>query len=190
MMLNDPKTLQRIDEVFVFIASDANGEGVPAFQAGAVMLPLVCADKARVDSLRKMARANGEGKRQQDHAGPVLRPRRPGSDRMTQDEHRARHELLHQMFDELLADYLTCNRGKVPSMTTVMELVTWSHQQTIEPQTEPTGNIMDIAKGPWKNLPCGSKRRTTVSGQSVREYRYLTPVDNRSFDLHTVAWVG
>jgi hypothetical protein len=56
VILNHPKTLQRIDEVFVFVASDADGEGVPAFLSGDVMLPLVCADKARVDSLRGMAK--------------------------------------------------------------------------------------------------------------------------------------
>jgi hypothetical protein len=51
-----PKTLLRIDEVFVFIASDEDGEGVPAFMAGSVAMPLVCADKERVDSLRDIAK--------------------------------------------------------------------------------------------------------------------------------------
>jgi hypothetical protein len=56
-MIHDaPKTLLRIDEVFVFVASDADGEGVPAFSDGEFVMPLVCADKARVDSLRAMAR--------------------------------------------------------------------------------------------------------------------------------------
>ena len=57
MMINPKKTLLKIDEVFVFIASDADGEAVPAFQApNETWFPLVCADKARVDSLRAMAR--------------------------------------------------------------------------------------------------------------------------------------
>jgi hypothetical protein len=58
MMLNHPKTLQRIDELFVFIASDANGEGAPAFfdAATATLMPLIAADRARVDSLRRMAK--------------------------------------------------------------------------------------------------------------------------------------
>ena len=56
MIRDDPKTLQRIDEVFVFVASDGDGEGVPAFFNGGLMMPLVCADKARVDSLREVAR--------------------------------------------------------------------------------------------------------------------------------------
>jgi predicted peroxiredoxin len=49
------KTLLRIDEVFVFIASDADGEGIPAF-CGVYPLPLICADKTRVDPLRELAR--------------------------------------------------------------------------------------------------------------------------------------
>jgi hypothetical protein len=56
MMIESKKTLLRIDELFAFIASDANGEGLPAFQHGHLMMPLVCADKARVDSLREKAR--------------------------------------------------------------------------------------------------------------------------------------
>lgn len=52
-----PKTLLRIDEMFVFIASDSDGEGIPAFSTpSGLMMPLVCADKARVDSLRERAK--------------------------------------------------------------------------------------------------------------------------------------
>jgi hypothetical protein len=55
--ISQPKTLLRIDEVFVFIAKDVDGEGVPAFMTpDGMMLPMVCADKARVDSLREMAK--------------------------------------------------------------------------------------------------------------------------------------
>lgn len=71
MILNHPKTLQRIDEVFVFVASDADGEGVPAFCHGDKWLPLICADKARVDSLREMAKdgvAAGSVARESDQA--------------------------------------------------------------------------------------------------------------------------
>jgi dihydroorotase-like cyclic amidohydrolase len=56
VILNHPKTLQRIDEVFVFVASDADGEGVAAFFDGEHGLPLIAADKARVDSLREIAK--------------------------------------------------------------------------------------------------------------------------------------
>ena len=45
------------------------------------------------------------------------------------------HKMLHQGLDELIADYLTCNYGKTPGQTTVAELMQWSHQQTIEPDT-------------------------------------------------------
>jgi hypothetical protein len=53
---NHQKTLLHIDELFVFVASDKDGEAVPAFEAGTVMMPLVAADKARVDTLRSIAR--------------------------------------------------------------------------------------------------------------------------------------
>ncbi len=46
----------RIDEIYAFIAEEAKGEGVCAFQFGNTLLPMVCADIARVDSLREKAR--------------------------------------------------------------------------------------------------------------------------------------
>lgn len=52
-MMNTPKKLRRIDELFAFIATDADGERLPAFSAGSMMMQMVCADKARVDSLRE-----------------------------------------------------------------------------------------------------------------------------------------
>ena len=55
MILDHPKTLKRIDELFVFVSSDADGEGVPAIADGPLMLPLICADRERVDSLREVA---------------------------------------------------------------------------------------------------------------------------------------
>ena len=51
MILDHPKTLKRIDELFVFVASDADGDSM--------MLPLVCADRERVDSLREVAKYLG-----------------------------------------------------------------------------------------------------------------------------------
>lgn len=48
-------------------------------------------------------------------------------------EHKKRHEDLYAAFDELLADYLRHNRGKRPSTTTALEIMHWSHQQTIKP---------------------------------------------------------
>jgi hypothetical protein len=52
---------------------------------------------------------------------------------VTQDEHRERHKLLHQMMDELVADYLMHVRGAMPSTSTLMQLMEWSHAQTIDP---------------------------------------------------------
>ena len=46
--------------------------------------------------------------------------------------HIARHQELHRAFDELLADFIT-HTGKLPSNTTLMEFLTWSYQQTIDP---------------------------------------------------------
>jgi hypothetical protein len=55
--ISTPKTLLRIDEIYAFIAQDKDGEGLPAFSMpGGMMLPMVCADKERVDSLRAIAR--------------------------------------------------------------------------------------------------------------------------------------
>lgn len=47
----------KIDEMFAFIAVEEDGEGLPAFQMGDMLMPLVAADSARVDSLRRMAQA-------------------------------------------------------------------------------------------------------------------------------------
>lgn len=57
---------------------------------------------------------------------------------MTREEHRARHIELHRAFDELVADWLNHNltRDCHLSNTSIMDLMKWSHQQTIEP-TEP-----------------------------------------------------
>jgi len=47
----------RIDEVLVFVAEDKDGnEGVCAFKdLNGLLLPMVCADRERVESLREMA---------------------------------------------------------------------------------------------------------------------------------------
>lgn len=52
---------------------------------------------------------------------------------MTHDEHRERHKLLHEHLDELLADFLVHNWSARPSTTTLIELMRWSHAQTIDP---------------------------------------------------------
>ncbi len=47
--------------------------------------------------------------------------------------HQARHKELHSSLDELFADYLSQHTGKLPSNTTVLELLQWSYQQAKEP---------------------------------------------------------
>ncbi len=50
--------MPRIEEMYAFVAEDSgpDDEGVVAMSAGDVMLPLVGADMARVESLRPIAR--------------------------------------------------------------------------------------------------------------------------------------
>ena len=52
---------------------------------------------------------------------------------MDEEEHRLRHVELHKSFDELMADFLAQHPRKLPSNTTLMELMVWSHKQTIKP---------------------------------------------------------
>lgn len=49
--------------------------------------------------------------------------------------HRQRHIELHAALDELAADWALHQPlgGKVFSTATIMELIEWSHQQTIKP---------------------------------------------------------
>lgn len=51
---------------------------------------------------------------------------------MTSEEHKQRHIELHRYFDELLADWINHTNG-LPSTATVLDLMEWSHSQTIEP---------------------------------------------------------
>lgn len=55
---------------------------------------------------------------------------------MTDEEHKARHVELHKALDELAADWLDhtyTTSGKLLSNTSIMELMEWSHQQTLNP---------------------------------------------------------
>lgn len=51
---------------------------------------------------------------------------------MEKAEHIAIHKELHNCLDELIADFIT-HTGRLPSKTSVMELMAWSHEQTINP---------------------------------------------------------
>jgi hypothetical protein len=61
----------------------------------------------------------------------------------TEEEHRARHVLLHSMLDELLTDWAMHNtkagdrQPKLYSNTPIIELMQWSHQQTVKPDLLP-----------------------------------------------------
>lgn len=48
------------------------------------------------------------------------------------EAHRERHLELHRMLDELVADFIR-HTDQRPSSASVMDLMTWSHQQTIAP---------------------------------------------------------
>ncbi len=51
---------------------------------------------------------------------------------MTKAEHIQIHKDLHKHFDRLLADWIS-ETGNMLSDHSIMELVEWSHQQTINP---------------------------------------------------------
>jgi len=51
---------------------------------------------------------------------------------MTSEEHKERHVILHQMLDELVADFIR-HTEKRPSKTSLFEFMQWSNQQTINP---------------------------------------------------------
>jgi hypothetical protein len=55
---------------------------------------------------------------------------------MTHEEHIQRHKDLHAKLDELAADFIM-HTGKLPSRTTLTELMTWSHEQTQNPTPFP-----------------------------------------------------
>lgn len=54
---------------------------------------------------------------------------------MTEEEHKKIHVELHDSLDKLVADMVR-ETDKTLSGTTVMELIEWSHKQTIKPTVE------------------------------------------------------
>lgn len=58
---------------------------------------------------------------------------------MTKDEHIKAHVDLHRSFDLLLADFIQHNSDRRLSNTTIMELMQWSHAQTLDPTVSPGG---------------------------------------------------
>ena len=55
---------------------------------------------------------------------------------MNQEEHRQRHVELHASFDELFADWIEHTKLSTYTTQPIIELLEWSHQQTIEPDHE------------------------------------------------------
>jgi hypothetical protein len=53
--------------------------------------------------------------------------------KMTKAQHRKRHKELHLALDELVADFILDNNDKLPSQSTVFEIMRWSHEQTKNP---------------------------------------------------------
>lgn len=49
-------------------------------------------------------------------------------------DNRARHKELHKALDELVACYVTSNKGKGLNNTTLMDLMRWSHAATEDPK--------------------------------------------------------
>ena len=53
----------------------------------------------------------------------------------TREEHVARHKVLHAALDELVADFIS-HTGRLPSQTSVIDLMQWAWAQVSNP-TEP-----------------------------------------------------
>ena len=51
---------------------------------------------------------------------------------MERKKHIKRHKELHHSLDELIADWISLTKC-LPSKASVMELMQWSHEQTIDP---------------------------------------------------------
>ncbi len=58
-------------------------------------------------------------------------------DKQTLEDHKKRHEQLHQALDELIADFIM-QTGNYPSETRLKTLMVWSYEQTISPTTPKT----------------------------------------------------
>ena len=54
------------------------------------------------------------------------------TNKLTHEEHKKVHVVLHRKLDELLADFID-QTGSLLSKTTLLEFLKWSHEQTINP---------------------------------------------------------
>ncbi len=48
------------------------------------------------------------------------------------ERHTQRHIILHKRLDELVADFIK-HTGGLPSKTTLLEFMEWSHKETLSP---------------------------------------------------------
>jgi hypothetical protein len=55
--------------------------------------------------------------------------------KLSRNDHIERHIKLHNALDELVADFVQHTK-KMPSTTTIYELMKWSHEQCSEPTEE------------------------------------------------------
>lgn len=55
------------------------------------------------------------------------------AEELAADAHKKRHEFLHRALDELVADWLVLNPNHRPSQYSILDLMRWSHSQTIHP---------------------------------------------------------
>lgn len=52
-------------------------------------------------------------------------------EKVDEDQHRLRHVFLHEVLDELIADYIS-HTGRLPFETSLRDLMIWTHEQTIK----------------------------------------------------------
>jgi hypothetical protein len=61
----------------------------------------------------------------------------PDNVKLTPEEHKARHELLHQHLDELFADYIDHHPEQKGFLNMpLIKLIEWSYQQSKNPTEE------------------------------------------------------
>jgi hypothetical protein len=68
--------------------------------------------------------------------GKRITRKKPALTELEIEKHRLRHELLHKQLDELVADFIAVT-GKLPSQTTILDLMAWSDKQRYHPN-QPT----------------------------------------------------
>ena len=59
---------------------------------------------------------------------------------MTTNEHIKKHKELHRALDELIADYILTTKKGLQN-TNLLQLIEWSHEQTIKPTEQIYGTV-------------------------------------------------